>query len=80
MANIGSGAWVGTTIGAVGLPLITRGGPCGSDIHRRIVREALTNQLINDCDIDDTTDADVNRRLPHPRDVRVELIMRDAAK
>ena len=48
--------------------------------HRRNVRDALTNQLIDDCYIDDTTDADINRQLLQPRDVRVELIMRDAAK
>ena len=62
--NIGSGAWARTFIGAARLPLTTRGGPCSSDIQRRIVCDALTNQLIDDCY--DTTDA------PHrPRDVRV---------
>ena len=78
--NTGSGAWARTLIGAVRLPLTTRGGPCNSDIHRRIVRDALTNQLIDDCYIDDTTDADISRLLPQPRDVRVELVVRDAAK
>ena len=44
------------------------------------MRDALTDQLINDCYIDDTTDADISRQLPQPRDVRVELVMRNAAK
>ena len=44
------------------------------------MRDALTNQRFDDCYIDDTTDADISRQLPQPRDVRVELVMRDAAK
>ena len=68
--NIGSGAWA-TILGTIRLPVTARGGPCSSDIHRRIVRDALTNQRIDDCYIDDTTGADIDKILPQPRDLRV---------
>ena len=78
--QIGSGAWARTFIDAEKLILTTRGGPCEADIERRIIRDAITGKLIDDCRPDDTADAVMLRRLPLPTSIRVEVIMRDAAK
>ena len=44
------------------------------------IRDALTGKLIHDCRPDDTADAELFRALPEPTTIRVELIMRNAAK
>ena len=78
--QIGSGSWARTFVDAEKLILSTRGGPCEADVERRIIRNAITGKLIDDCRPADTADADMFRRLPGPTSIRVELIMRDAAK
>ena len=62
------------------LVLTTRGGPCESDIERRIVRNAITGKLIDDCRPADTEDKVLFRKLPVVTPIRVELIMKDAPK
>ena len=57
--NIGSGTWARTFKAVSKLPYTTRGGPCASDVHRRIVYDARTNQVIHDCYIDDTPDQEL---------------------
>ena len=78
--QIGSGSWARTFVNADRLVLTTRGGPCEADIERRIIRDAITGKLIDDCRPADTPDSTLLRQLPLPTTIRVELIMRDAAK
>ena len=58
----------------------SRNGPCAADVERRIIRNAITGKLIDDCRPDDVPDVDLHRLLTVPTCIRVELIMRDAAK
>ena len=45
-----------------------------------IIRSAITGKLIDDCRPSDTADATMLRALPSTTSIRVELIMKDAAK
>ena len=78
--EIGSGSWARTLVDAEKLILTTRGGPCEADVERRIVRDAITGKLIDDCQPANTPDKTLFRQLPVPTTIRVELIMKDAAK
>ena len=78
--EIGSGSWARTFVDAEKLILTTRGGPCEADVERRIVRDAITGKLIDDCQPANTPDKTLFRQLPVPTTIRVELIMKDAAK
>ena len=76
--DIGSGMFAKTFKKAQYLPLTTRGGPVASDVHRRIVRSLTTGRVIDDCIVEDVSDAEIYRRLPMPDNIRVELIMQKA--
>ena len=78
--EIGSGSWARTFVDCSKLVTTSRNGPCAVDVERRIIRNALTGKLIDDCRPDDTPDADLFRALPERTTIRVELIMRNAAK
>ena len=49
-----------------------------SDLHRRIVRSLSSGKVIDDCIVDDVSDAILHRKIPAVEDVRVELVMKDA--
>ena len=78
--EIGSGAWARTFVGLTRLLTTTRRGPCHEDILRRVVRDAVTGAVIDDCMVDDCTDKELFRHLDRPRDVIIEVTMRNAAK
>ena len=78
--QIGSGMWARTFIGMGKLLTSTRSGPCEADVLRRIIRDVDTGKVIDDCQPDIVPDATLFRSLPEKRNIRVELIMRDAAK
>ena len=46
----------------------------------RTIGDAKSGQIIDDCPVDDCNDKDLHRPLPPPRDIIVEITMRDAAK
>ena len=78
--NIGSGVIARSFSEMSRLVTTSKDGPPVQDVHRRIVRSLATGMVIDDCVLDDTPDDVLNRRLPYPMDVRVELIMRGALK
>ena len=58
----------------------TKSGPCEADVFRMIIRDVETGKVIHDCRPEDTPDDELYMRLDEPRSIRVELVMRDAAK
>ena len=77
---VGSGIMARTFIGAESLVLTTRTGPKESDVKRRVIRDATTGKVIDDCVPENTSDAVLRRRLPVATTIRVELHMADAAR
>ena len=51
-----------------------------SEVHRRIIRDADTGKLIDDCSPDDVSDEKLYRRIPEKRNLRIELVMKDDNK
>ena len=78
--QIGSGMWARSFIGMGKLLTTTRSGPQESDVRRRIIRNADTGKLIDDCMPDDVPDEKLYRKLNEKMNIRVELVMKDAAK
>ena len=78
--EIGSGMYARTCLQADRLAIGTKSGPVAADVERRIVRDADTGKLIDDCRPDDTPDEVLLRQLPARRNIRVELVMKNAAK
>ena len=76
--NIGSGMFAKTFKQVSQLPLTSKGGPVACDVHRRIVRSLSSGKVIDDCIVDDVSDAILHRKIPAVEDVRVELVMKDA--
>ena len=60
--QIGSGMYARTCLQADRLAISTKSGPVASDVERRIVRDADTGKLIDDC-IPDNTPDDVLLRM-----------------
>ena len=58
----------------------TKSGPVAVDVERRILRDADSGKLIDDCRPEDTPDDVFFWKLPAKRNVRVELAMKSAAK
>ena len=54
--QIGSGMWARTFMQADRLAITTKSGPIAADVERRIVRDADTGKLIDDCRPADTAD------------------------
>ena len=69
-----------TFLQAERLAISTKSGPVAADETRRIVRDADTGKVIDDCRPDDTPDKDLLGMLRDIRNIRVELVMKDAAK
>ena len=60
------------------MPVTSKNGPIESEVYRRTVRSLTTGKVIDDCLVDDVSDAELHRRLPTVDNVRVELTMRQA--
>ena len=78
--DIGSGVMAKTFPQMARLVTTSRGGPQVSDVYKRVVRSLTTGKIIDECILDDTPDSVLNRMLPCPDHVRVELTMRGAIK
>ena len=50
------------------------------DIQRRRIWNLTTGKLIDDCDVENTTDEVLHRALPQRENIRVELILKNALK
>ena len=50
------------------------------DVHRRIIRSPVAGREIDDCIGDGVPDDVLNRYLPAPEDVRIELLMNGELK
>ena len=72
--------WARTFMNASRMTTSTKSGPCTADVHRRIIRDVESGRVMHDCIVDDTPDAEVYMRCEAPRNIRVELVMKDAAK
>ena len=75
---VGTGVYSRTFPNANKLITTTKTGPCMDDVHTRTVRDAKTGAIIDECIVEDTPDDVMHRKLPRPRDIRVELTMRKA--
>ena len=49
-----------------------------SDVKSRRIWSLSTGKLIDECDVEDTADSVMHRRLPHKDDIRVELTLKNA--
>ena len=78
--QIGSGMWARSFIGMSKLLTTTRSGPQESEVERRIIRDVDTGKVIDDCVPHMTSDAKLYRELVDKKNIRVELVMKDAAK
>ena len=58
----------------------TKSEPNEPKVHRRIVRDVGTGKVIDDCIPDIVADEKLFRELPEKRNLRVEVVMKDAAK
>ena len=77
--QIGSGMWARSFVGMTKLLTTTRSGPQESEVQRRIVRNVDTGKILDDCVPDDTVDEKLYRTI-EKTNIRVELVMKDAAK
>ena len=75
---IGTGVYARTFLAAKQLITTTRKGPCMNDVKHRVIRDAITGKIIDECDVENTSDEKLSRKLPRPMDIRVELTMRKA--
>ena len=50
------------------------------DVESRRVWSLSTGKVIDECRIDEVTDEVMNRKLPAPDDIRVELTVKNALK
>ena len=78
--DIGSGIVSRTFIGAEKLMTTSRGGPNIIDIQHRKVWSLTSGKLLHECDVNDVTDEELNKQLPAPDNIRVELTLRNALK
>ena len=78
--DIGSGIVSRTFIGAEKLMTTSRGGPNIIDIQHRKVWSLTSRKLLHECDVNDVTDEELNKQLPAPDNIRVELTLRNALK
>jgi hypothetical protein len=76
--DVGSGVFARTFIGAERLVVTSRGGPCIGDIASRRIWSLSTGKMLDECDIDDVPDKILERKLPEPDDIRVELVLKGA--
>ena len=76
--DIGSGTVARSFVNVRKLLTTTRGGPPLCDVHRRTVWSLSTGRVIDDCIVEDTADEVLNRELPYPDDIRVELVLKNA--
>ena len=76
--DIGSGVVSRVFPRATRLMTTSKGGPCMADIHSRRVWSLTTGRLLDECDVQNTSDEVMNRALPHEDNIRVELVLRNA--
>ena len=72
--------WARSFIGMGKLLTSTRSGRRESEVYRRIIRNADTGKLIDDCLPNDVPDEKLYRKLNEKMNLRVELVMKDADK
>ena len=70
--------WAGSFIGMSRLLKTTKSGPHESKVLRRTIRDVDTGKVIDDCIPELVADEKLVRELP--RNLRIELVMKDAAK
>ena len=78
--DVGSGVVSKTFPQMVRMVTTSREEPAISDIHRRVITSLTTGKVIDDCVIDDVCDDELNRVMPYPDDVRIELTLKGAIK
>ena len=78
--QIGAGMWARSFIGMSRLLTSTKSGPQESDVRRRIIRDVDTGKVIGDCIPELVADEKLFRNVPKERNIRLELVMKDAAK
>ena len=76
--DIGSGIMSRTFVQSNQVITTTRGGPCMADVQHRKIWSLSTGRLLDECDVDDTPDEVLHRKLNEPDDLRVEITLRNA--
>ena len=77
--DIGSGIIARSFKAASRMITTTRSGPCAEEIHRRNIWNLSTGKVMDDCEVDQVSDAILHRALERPENIRVELTMKKAA-
>ena len=57
---------------------ISRGGPSLVDVQHRKIWSLSTGKGIHECDVDDVSDEELNRKLPAKDNIRVEITLKNA--
>ena len=78
--DVGSGVVARTFKRVSRLRTTSAGGPCMDDIAHRRVWSLSSGRMIDECEVDTTSDAELNRTLPEVDDIRVELTLKNAAE
>ena len=75
---MGSGIMARTFLNAKRLITTTKKGPAESEVKRRVIRNLATGKVIDQCEPEHTPDRVLNRELPEPTHIRVELELKEA--
>ena len=78
--EIGSGMWARSFIGMKRMLTTTRSGPPEADVLRRIIRDVESGKVLDDCHPDNEADEKLFRHFDEKKNIRVELVMKTAAK
>ena len=78
--QIVSGMWARSFIGMGKLLTTTRSGPREAEVQRTIIRDVDTGKIIDDYTPDDEAHDRLYRNVNEKKNIRVELVMKDAAK
>ena len=70
-SDIGSGIVAKTFLGAQRMVTTSRGGPALEDVLSRKIWSLTTGKLLDQCEIDRTSDMVLRRELREPDDIRV---------
>ena len=78
--HIGSGMFARTFVNADRMITTSKSGPPMIDIHRRIIRNLSTGNVLDDCVVHEVSDEALHRPLRQPDNIRVELVMKGTLK
>ena len=76
MEQYRSGIVTKSIVGAEKFITTSRRGPCLEDIQSRRIWSLTTGKLLDECNVEDTPDAVLNRKMLEPDNIRIELTLK----